>query len=280
MNPSLPDSIDRTNWQAFAAASTTASEWTAIIPAAGRGTRLGYDLPKILYPIAGRPMLAWLLELIGSHCQRLVFVLSADGRSPVESVLQDLVRGRYEIVVQESPTGMGDAVELALPAAHSENVNIIWGDQVALRPSSVDICLRLHAGPLRPDVTCPVVMRERPYIHFERDDQGRLCGLRQAREGDAMPVQGESDTGFFCFRTDALRKLLRELHASDDCRGRATGEFNLLPVIPLACQEGLTVLTPRIMTLEETIGVNTRDDAMVIEDFVQEAYGSSKRQSR
>ena len=95
-----------------------------------------------------------------------------------------------------------------------------------------------------------------------------------------MPALGESDTGFFCFRTEALRELLRALHTSDDSRGRGTGEFNLLPVIPLASRSGLTVLTPRIMTLEETIGVNTRDDAMIIEEFVQESYGSSKRQGR
>jgi bifunctional N-acetylglucosamine-1-phosphate-uridyltransferase/glucosamine-1-phosphate-acetyltransferase GlmU-like protein len=156
-------------------------------------------------------------------------------------------------------------------------VAIIWGDQVAVRPASIDICLRLHAGPLEPDVTCPVVIRERPYIHFERDADGRLCGLRQAREGDVMPDIGESDTGFFCFRTRVLRDLLAAMHASADARGRGTGEFNLLPVIPLASRKGLGVLTPQIMTLEETVGVNSKGDAMVIEEFMQESYGSSIR---
>jgi bifunctional N-acetylglucosamine-1-phosphate-uridyltransferase/glucosamine-1-phosphate-acetyltransferase GlmU-like protein len=279
MNQPDPTDIDLTNWRKFAASATDPARWTAVVPAAGRGTRLGYDLPKILYPIAERPILAWLIDLLGSHCGRLVFVLSPEGREPVERALPGLIPGRFDVVVQEVPTGMGDAVKLALGAVRSEHVTIVWGDQVALRPESVDICMRLHQGRLQPDVTCPVVLRERPYIHFDRDDAGRITGLRQAREGDVMPDTGESDTGFFCFRTEALRGLLGQLRDDADARGRGTGEFNLLPVIPLAARRSLTVLTPRIMTLEETIGVNSRDDAMVIEGFIRDLYVSSERQS-
>lgn len=279
MNQHAPTDIDLTNWPEFAAPSTDPARWTAVVPAAGRGSRLGYELPKILYPIADRPILAWLVELLGAHCSRLVFVLSPDGQAPVASVLDRLIPGRYDVAVQEAPTGMGDAVELGLAAVATENVTIVWGDQAALRPSSVDICLRVHEGPLRPDVTCPIVTRERPYIHFDRDENGNITGLRQAREGDDMPETGDSDTGFFCFRTIVLRRLLKELRGREDARGRGTGEFNLLPVIPLAAHRSLMVLTPRIMSLEETVGVNSRDDAKMIERFIRGLYVSSQRQS-
>ena len=166
---------------------------------------------------------------------------------------------------------MGDAVALALFGITTANVVIVWGDQVALRRSSVDACMRLHAGPQQPDITCPTVFRANPYIHFERDSADQISGMRQAREGDSMPEVGESDTGFFCFKTDVLRHLLEERHI-----GRLTGESNFLPIIPLAARNGFTVLTPHVMVLEETIGLNSKEDVAAIEAFVRSSDAGSE----
>jgi bifunctional N-acetylglucosamine-1-phosphate-uridyltransferase/glucosamine-1-phosphate-acetyltransferase GlmU-like protein len=158
---------------------------------------------------------------------------------------------------------MGDAVALALSAVETPHVAIVWGDQVALRRHSVEACLRLHQGPLHPDLTCPTVLRDHPYIHFERDTEGCISALRQAREGDPMPERGESDTGFFCFRTASLIRLLEDRQA-----GSGTGEVNFLPVIPKAARQGV-VLTPHIMHVEETVGINSPEDAARLEHFLR-----------
>jgi bifunctional N-acetylglucosamine-1-phosphate-uridyltransferase/glucosamine-1-phosphate-acetyltransferase GlmU-like protein len=217
--------------------------------------------------VAGRPILDWLLDGIEPHCASLVFVLSPDGAAEVAVELDRRIAGRYQIAIQPSPTGMGDAVSIGLEHVHSEHVAVVWGDQVALRPRSVAVTLALHQGPLEADLTCPTVLRPQPYIHIERDDAGSIIGLRQAREGDTMPPEGESDTGFFCFRTDALRGWLEQMRHDDAALGRDTGEFNLLPVIPLAARQG-RVLTPRHMRVEETVGVNSAGDAGRVEDFL------------
>jgi bifunctional UDP-N-acetylglucosamine pyrophosphorylase / glucosamine-1-phosphate N-acetyltransferase len=267
--------IDDSNWREFAALSVNPSRWTAVIPAAGRGSRLGSDRPKILYPVAGRLLIEWLLGFLEPNCNRFVFVLSPGGVAEVRPELDRLIPDRYEIVVQEVPRGMGDAVELALPAVGTPNVVIVWGDQVALRRSSVDACLQLHEGPLNPAITCPTVFRRDPYIHFDRDAEGRISGLRQAREGDPMPEEGESDTGFFCFETDALRQLLGEIRLEPGQEGRSTKEFNFLPVIPFAAQRGLEVLSPALMTLEETVGINSAADAAAVETFLRNSYADA-----
>ncbi len=242
-------------------------KWTAIVPAAGKGSRLGFAKPKILYPVAGRMIVEWLLDFLLPNCGTIVFVLSPDGRSAVEEELARLIRGRYRLAIQETPTGMGDAVGLGLDGVFTEHVAIVWGDQVALRKSSVEECMRIHQGPHYPDLTCPTVMRADPYIHVERDAAGHITGLLQKREGDQMPAEGESDTGFFCFRAEKLRTWLGELRDAASARGNATGEFNLLPVIPLAARAGV-VITPRVMSLEETVGVNSREDAARVEPFL------------
>lgn len=87
-----------------------------------------------------------------------------------------------------------------------------------------------------------------------------------------MPGEGESDTGFFCFRTTSLRHLLQELRASGRRLGGTTREFNFLPVIPLAARQS-TVITPRLMSLEETVGVNSKEDAAIVERFLHEQAG-------
>jgi bifunctional UDP-N-acetylglucosamine pyrophosphorylase / glucosamine-1-phosphate N-acetyltransferase len=245
--------------------------WTAVIPAAGRGTRLGFSRPKILYPLGGRPILDWLLDFLVPNCGSLVFVLSPEGAGEVTAALEQRIPGRFAVVIQETPTGMGDAVALALPRVRTRHAAVVWGDQVALRRESVETCMRLHQGPLQPSVTCPTVLRANPYIHFDRDAVGRLVGLKQAREGDAMPGTGESDTGFFCFETAALRRLLGRLRGEGSV-GTATREFNLLPVIPLAAQREV-VATPRVMRLEETVGVNTREDVAAVEAFLGTSHG-------
>jgi bifunctional UDP-N-acetylglucosamine pyrophosphorylase/glucosamine-1-phosphate N-acetyltransferase len=267
--------INSSNWREFSASAVDSSLWTAIVPAAGRGSRLGSNRPKILYPVADRLLIEWLLDFLEPNCGRLVFVLSPGGMAEVATELDRLIPGRYDIVIQEVPRGMGDAVQLALPAVKTPNVVIVWGDQVALRRESVEACLRVHQGPMNPSVTCPTVFRANPYIHFDRDADGRISGLRQAREGDPMPEEGESDTGFFCFETETLRSLLAELRQRPEQEGRSTGEFNFLPVIPFAARQGLEILSPGVMTLEETVGINSAADAIAIEAFLRTSHAGA-----
>jgi bifunctional N-acetylglucosamine-1-phosphate-uridyltransferase/glucosamine-1-phosphate-acetyltransferase GlmU-like protein len=202
-----------------------------------------------------------------------VFVLSPDGWKDVEPELERRAAGRYRIAIQHTPTGMGDAIAIGAAEVTTPHSAVIWGDQVALRPASVDAILRLHQGPLQPAITVPTVLRPEPYIHFQRDDAGRISKLLQAREGDAMPAHGESDTGFFCFRTNVLRSLLAQMRAGANAFGPGTGEFNLLPVIPYAAAAGQLVLTPQIMEIEETVGINSPADASRIEPYLRRIHG-------
>jgi HAD superfamily hydrolase (TIGR01509 family) len=256
------------------AGHSDSSLWTAVIPAAGRGSRLGFHRPKILFPVAGRLILDWLLDFLEPNCASLIFVVSPEGASEIVSELELRIPGRFEVVLQHNPTGMGAAVGLALPSVRTPHAAIVWGDQVALCRDSVETCLALHEGPLSPDITCPTVLRAKPYIHFERDSQGRITALRQAREGDAMPETGESDTGFFCFRAERLSELLQAMRADGAGLGGSTREFNMLPVVPRAAlADDTCVLTPRHMRIEETVGINSAGDATQVEEFLRRFDG-------
>lgn len=231
--------------------------WTGLIPAAGRGTRLGYDLPKILYPILGRPMLEHLVELLGVHCGEFVVVASPEGRAAIASVLG----GRGRVAVQGAPVGMADAIGAGLAQVTSQSVLIVWGDQVALRPETVAAAVRVHEANGNV-ITVPTVKRAKPYIHFA------LPVVLQAREGDVMPAEGESDAGLFLVETAALRAVLAQPGVEEAARGAKTGEFNFLPLIPLMARYGRVELAPMVSEME-SVGINTREEAVKVEEWLK-----------
>jgi bifunctional N-acetylglucosamine-1-phosphate-uridyltransferase/glucosamine-1-phosphate-acetyltransferase GlmU-like protein len=257
------DILEANDLTPFASSAFHREQWTAIIPAAGRGTRLGFDLPKILFPVGGRTILEWLAQLLAPVCARVIVVASPEGAPVISQQLERLLPGQSEVAVQTEPKGMADAIQSALPLLRTTHALIVWGDQAALKPESLDLCARLHenAGPL---ATVPTVIRDNPYIHFERDSGNRVTRVLQARERDVMPARGESDSGVFFFRSIALRRLLAELQHGGAGIGSQTAEFNFLPVLPLAARLSGGLLTPRIMTEEESIGVNSPQDAGIL----------------
>ncbi len=241
------------------------SQWTALVPSAGRGTRLGFDLPKILFPIAGATILEWLVDLLSPLCARFVFVVSPQGAGPVEKEASRLLGASQQIAVQPEPRGMADAIRCGLPSVETRHTLIVWGDQVALRPESLDFSMRLHQGSAQPLAVCPTLWRDHPYIHFERGASGQVIRVLQAREGDRMPERGESDSGVFMFRTDALRRYLPQLLESGECRGAKTGELNFLPIFPILDSEPGQLITAPIMNEAESVGVNSPADAEYLE---------------
>jgi bifunctional UDP-N-acetylglucosamine pyrophosphorylase/glucosamine-1-phosphate N-acetyltransferase len=245
------------NTAEFLDAAVNPNLWTALIPAAGRGSRLGFDKPKILFPIAGRTILEWLVDLLSPLCSQFVFVLAPLGAGQVEDLAASLLPGRQRIALQDEPRGMADAIAKGLPAVETANTMIVWGDQVALQPASLQFAMRIHQGPAQPDATCPTVWRDRPYIHFQRDASGQVVQVLQAREGDALPPRGESDSGVFMFRTAALRRTLPRLLKSAAALGKQTGELNFLPILPMLDH----LITLPIMTEAESVGVNSPADA-------------------
>jgi bifunctional N-acetylglucosamine-1-phosphate-uridyltransferase/glucosamine-1-phosphate-acetyltransferase GlmU-like protein len=245
----------------LAAPAPVRRDWTAIIPAAGRGQRLGFDKPKVLYPVAGRTILEWLLDEVEPLCERIVFVLSPAGAPLVIPELDRLIPGRWAATVQNEPAGMGDAVLTAKDAVRTPCSLVVWGDQIGVRSATIRLCMSAQGLRSNAVATCPTVLRERPYIHFQRDATGRLLSILQAREGDVLPERGESDCGVFLFRTQPLFDTLHRMQTWPGAWGRQTKEFNLLPIFPLLDHEPGNVCCVRIQDAGESVGINTVTDA-------------------
>jgi len=253
------ESVDKINF--------SRSNWTAIIPAAGHGTRLGYSRPKILYPIFGKLILDWLINSLKTVCSNYVFVLSPHGLKDVEREIKARLGNAYEIAIQDTPTGMGDAVLLAEEKVTTLNTIVVWGDQVTLRSHTLRVCASIHEARKNARLTFPTIIRKEPYIHIERDNMDRIIGVGQAREGDIVSIcsKGENDCGVFLFTNQMLFSTLKDAKQHGIGVGKITQEFNMLPVLPNFEKNDGSVRTVRITDQSETLGINTTDDVRLAE---------------
>jgi len=242
------------------------SQWTAVIPAAGKGSRLGVSLPKILYPLLGRPLLDWLLDILRPVCKHFIFVLSPSGQPVLEPLLEARLGETYSVVIQEHPTGMGDAVLLSAAMVKTPYTLVIWGDQVTLQPATVLACAAEHQARSNVVLTLPTVIKKNAYIHFERDVTGKITTVLQHRENEIHTEFGENDCGLFLFSTTELFKVLAIAKQEGIGVGKSTGEFNLLQVIPSFETNYQTVLTVRLSDPFESLGINTPEEALLIAD--------------
>jgi NDP-sugar pyrophosphorylase family protein len=114
----------------------------------------------------------------------------------------------------------------------------------------------------------PTVETPDPYVHFQRNAEGRIVELRQRREGDAMPERGESDMGVFALRRAAFEGELAAF-ASQAIAGSGTGERNFLPFIPwLAARR--PVRTIGCTDPRERVGINTPEDLAAVAAWLRE----------
>ena len=253
---------------AIAAQPVDRRRFCAVVPAAGAGSRLGSDEPKVLYPLLGRPIAMWLIDALDAVCDTLVFVLSPSGAPLVEPVLRERLGDRLRVVVQHTPTGMGDAVLLAEEAAEADHTIVVWGDQATLSQRTLRAVASRHesAGAA---LTLPIVRKADPYIHFVRDESGAIVGVQQKREGEITVDVGDNDCGLFFFRTDALFGDLRRARAAREGMGATTTEFNLVQLIPNWDRPPFSIETVLLADPDETLGVNTPQDAAAVEAILR-----------
>jgi NDP-sugar pyrophosphorylase family protein len=240
-----------------------------IIPAAGLGSRLQTSTPKALVPILGKPMIEWLLNLYRVHVGRVVVVAHPSFAEQLRANVRD-ADVPVDVVVQEAPTGMLDAILIArdrVAASDAAHVWVTWCDQVAVRPQTIE---RLAAlGEERPTapLILPTIERHAPYVHLERDARGRIVRILHRREGDAMPEHGESEMGLFSLTRSAYLERLTEFAATPE-PGTRTGERNFLPFIPWMAARGDVVTFPCVDEME-AVGVNTPEELRAVEAYLR-----------
>lgn len=232
-----------------------------VILAAGQGTRMRSSLPKVLHPIAARPMLAHVLNAAFALAPAQVHVVIGHGADAVRSQLAD-----YPVtwVSQDKRLGTGHAVLQAMPGIPEEaQVLILYGDVPLIRAAT---CQQLLDGLQQADLALLSVELAEPrgYGRILRTADGQVVGIRE--EKDCSPEQRyirEGNTGLMAVRARGLRAWLDNLSADN-----AQGEYYLTDVVGMAAQAGC-VEAVIAADEHEVAGVNSRAQLAALERVYQ-----------
>jgi bifunctional UDP-N-acetylglucosamine pyrophosphorylase/glucosamine-1-phosphate N-acetyltransferase len=246
-----------------------------IVPAAGKGTRLGLDVPKIMAPL-GKDYIIWdiLYSKLMEVSDHIYVVISPWGKSTFLNYIQKRSHQAVDVVVQAQPIGMGDAVFNVAPYfQNARNVLIVWGDQVNVSNHTLKLVRDAHGGRKR-TVVIPTVVSPFPYVEYVFSN-GNLLNILETREGAKCTPNGYTDIGTFMLSAEGLVDAWHG-YTSLGVKGAMTGEINFLPFLCYLSQIGWNVIQIIIEDFDESRGVNTQDDLQFAAQKLQQEIAKIK----
>ena len=231
---------------------------TTVILAAGQGTRMRSRLPKVLQPLAGRPLLAHVVATATDLTGEAPLVVYGHGGEAVQAAFGGAA---VEWVEQAEQLGTGHAVAQALPRiADHDVVLVLYGDVPLITTDTlqqlIDAAAEDALGVLTATLDDPT-----GYGRIVRDEDGNVT--RIVEQKDATPAEraiAEINTGFVACRAALLRDWVGRLSADN-----AQGEYYLTDVIAMAVADGVAVNTVQPHSIEEILGINDRRQLAEVE---------------
>lgn len=234
----------------------------AVVMAAGKGTRMKSDLAKVLHPVAGRPLIAHVLETARAAGIGRIVVVVGHQRDAVRAAV---AAPDLDFAVQEPQLGTGHAVMQAAPLLRAGGYTVVLsGDVPLLTTSTVRKLIDEAAaeGVAAAVLTC-VVDDAGAYGRVIKDDAGRLQRIVEARDATAGErAVREFNTGVYCYRTDLLQEALRSLTTDNDQR-----EYYLTDTIGYLVAQGHDVRAVVTTNPDEVMGINTVDELARAEEL-------------
>lgn len=234
------------------------SNLQVIVLAAGKGTRLKSDLPKVLHPLFGKPLLGWVLDAVAALSPQAVHVVVGHGREQVESYLtayQQKTGLSVTPVVQDPPLGTGHAVMQVPGSVWGGPVLVVAGDVPLICPQTLTQLVEGHqARKAQLTVLTANLLNPTGYGRVIADAHGRPFLI--VEEKDATPEQRAFhtvNTGVFCFEGPAIAPLLSQLSNRN-----AQAEYYLTDLVELASEADLCTAAVPLKDACEMTGVNTR----------------------
>ena len=242
----------------------TNSKIAAVVLGAGKGTRMKSDLPKVMMPICGKPMIKHILETLdGMNTDKIVVVTAPDG---------DLVRKEvapHESVIQEQQLGTGDAVLASAKAMEGfdGDVLVVFGDSPLITKETL-----INAVNKRREGYAIVVLGFRPedaarYGRLVVSD-GELQKIVEFKDAtDAEKAITLCNSGVMCCDGRIMFDILRQIGNEN-----AAKEYYLTDAIAIARRQGLKCTVVECSP-EEVAGANTREELAQLEEYLKKRQG-------
>ncbi|ERK17014.1 MAG: bifunctional UDP-N-acetylglucosamine diphosphorylase/glucosamine-1-phosphate N-acetyltransferase GlmU [Pantoea sp.] len=237
------------------------SAMSVVILAAGKGTRMYSDLPKVLHTLAGKPMVQHVIDAAtGLGAQQIHLVYGHGG----DQLKAQLSGNTLNWVLQAQQLGTGHAMQQAAPwFADDEDIVMLYGDVPLI---SLETLQRLRSAKPAGGIGLLTVVLDNPtgYGRIVREND-TITGIVEQK--DASPEQlkiQEINTGILIANGGDLKRWLSQLNNNN-----AQGEFYITDIIAMAHQEGRLVQAVHPARISETDGVNNRLQLAALERAYQ-----------
>jgi bifunctional UDP-N-acetylglucosamine pyrophosphorylase / glucosamine-1-phosphate N-acetyltransferase len=225
---------------------------SAVILAAGQGTRMKSNLPKVLHSLLGKPIAWYTLEAARQVTHSTPVMVIGHGADQVRQTLGD----QAEYVLQQPQLGTGHAVMQAEPllAGKTDLVLVIYADMPLLTAQTLGNLVekaQSHMGPV--SMLTVTTDETRGFGRILRDTRRQVSGIVEEAQATAEQLNiHELNPGMYCFRAAWLWEALKRIQLSPK------GEYYLTDLVGMAVAEGTVIQTLNVEDLNEVIGINTR----------------------
>jgi len=209
---------------------------SVVVLAAGQGTRMNSDLPKVLHEIGGVPMLSHVIRAAQALEAEDITVVYGHGGEQVQSALSD-----YKIswVEQTEQLGTGHAVDQAMPKVPDNHTTLLLYGDVPLITTETLGKLVAAAGENALALLTAVVDNPTGYGRIVRDSTGKVQRIVEQKDASEEQLAiNEVNTGMLAVRSNELRQWINRLEDNN-----AQGEFYLTDIIGFAVEDGISINT-------------------------------------
>jgi len=243
-----------------------------IILAAGKGTRMNSDLPKVLVPLNGRPIIKYLLDGVvkSGVDEKPIIVVSLDNQKIIQEALKEY---QLEYVIQKEQLGTGHAVSCARSVFEKENnypnkIVVLYGDHPFLQDISIKKLSNLQPETL---AIVPVKLPDYQGWHINFYHWGRI--IRKEDDGVAKIIEfrdaskdekeiKEVNSGFMCFNTAWLFSHIDRLQNDNSQK-----EYYLTDMAKISFMEKKKIGT-MVIEAKEAMGINSPEELVIAENLL------------
>ncbi len=225
---------------------------TAIILAAGQGTRMKSKLPKVLHNVLGKPMVQWVIDAVFEAGVNDVIAVLGHGGEQVSTVVAD----QAKIAYQTEQLGTGHAVMQGVDVLQSDNdcVLVLCGDTPLLRAETIKALIDKHEAEKNAvTVLTACAIDPAGYGRIVRSGEHITAIVEQKDATEEEKLIKEINTGTYCFDQKFLLEYLSALNTNN-----AQKEYYLTDLIKVANTHNLPVGGYRLEDFAESLGVNNR----------------------
>jgi bifunctional UDP-N-acetylglucosamine pyrophosphorylase/glucosamine-1-phosphate N-acetyltransferase len=241
----------------------------AIILAAGKGTRMNSDLPKVLHTVGDRPMIDWVMDAVDQAGVQHSVIIVGHQADQVRAALAD--RENCQFAMQDPQLGTAHAVMQAEPffaeVDETTDVLVLCGDGPLIRTDTLAKLVDTHRkSPVAATLATAVLENPDGYGRIIRSREGRF--LRIVEQKDATPSEEqirEVNPSYYCFKALPLFEALKQVDNDN-----AKGEYYITDVFEILRRNGHAVNVVEAVPAEDVLSINTPEELTRVDMIIRQ----------